>query len=1317
MTDNVIRLYNPNDKPFGLLSNNSYHPITIDGKKYSTVTNYIFSNMLINPSNKNLLQNAEITGSSGANQELLTAINYIINLRKPEMEKKVDINKARPFKDKLEKERDRRISFLSRMLKKDRSYYEKMSDRKINKRYSKLKLKQQQPLMEDEEIEKTYGYLAEVTKEDKDKIKKQDEYKLFISREIKAPFEFIDLEKLKEQIIYEAELNKMGIYKIMDKAVNQELYETIFKAIKDGFTERILGEVTDRQGVSVLRFPEIKESLIATGNRPIQYESQDIFLGVGIDGKGANIVGKVLMQIRHNIKINDMIKKRSKQEEYKKKHIYNTYIAYIILTEEIDKNKNSLIEYLGLTPEQIISKYGLSNITKGIPSQETVMQMYVRCNLNEIVMKEIFQPGTLIINVRKFGMRNLQSSLKKYKKDIIFNSYLEYMIKRKFEDNIEKETEKSYNIKQKLYDENNVSKKWKRKNTKPDRNQIKNEIIQHAISQQTSKIPYNELEKIRERLLDLFKLGMLSASLSDKIDADIEKLNIPTDQEVDDAEIAEIPPPTSGSKISHCDSTASESSGESSGNVEESDEVTKYLKTILGSEKTKSKKEMIKTIIKIQGGVKEDYNDMSSKELKRLINSVYTKQSQQKDKEVGEGEEDSINFVKPDGVPVRISIDDNDNLPEYRPFNPLFYTGILNIDRKNYPTIQHYMICKLIASTGTKRNSIQDGISYDKGMGINAAHELILIDNKLSGTEPEHYKNLQLAASIYDEEERNTNKLLTSLLTVTALNKKFEDRELQNLLITTGDSIIEWASPYMIYQNLVIGTDESKGENYVGVTMMHIREKVKETRSNEDEVFIKPQDINKFVESDAMIKEWVIMRVKDMCGTINKLQQYLKIKDKFDYDLQHDIQIIKLVNFGIDKIYQPCNYLISLAKENESLVPSFIVDIVSKCSGMSTGEKSIRTMDASGQVLYNKQIQEKINENTSQINKLESEFWGGIKTEHSKEETKEFEKHQRDAFHQLWDEINSSDMSAEEKNKEVEIFKKVQQDEYNEFWGVKVDKKTKDDISRHEHSLQELRKELSSFLVQAKTRENHYFLIIKEISQLYWNRLAAMLSVLIQNLGTSSTGSNIRDILVKVQLLNSEPSKCDRIISNEANNCIVSAILNLMTGIILFKEEFSLIKELDTDDVKLAGSIIINTKFQPVNINEDDNEDDISQFDVGEEGFFPEDDDEFKKELEEEFEGSDYGEIEEDSDNLEENPYFGFKPGEVNNKKRKIGKKSIVNDKDIKAIEMKLILMSKNTKNYNEIAIEIMKMVNIIKDSNMSQKIKQNRINFFATIR
>ena len=74
---NIIELFNPNEKPFGMLSNNSYHPMTINGKKYDTVTNYIFSNMLTTPMFRSVIQNTKIGDVKGLNTELIEAIDFL----------------------------------------------------------------------------------------------------------------------------------------------------------------------------------------------------------------------------------------------------------------------------------------------------------------------------------------------------------------------------------------------------------------------------------------------------------------------------------------------------------------------------------------------------------------------------------------------------------------------------------------------------------------------------------------------------------------------------------------------------------------------------------------------------------------------------------------------------------------------------------------------------------------------------------------------------------------------------------------------------------------------------------------------------------------------------------------------------------------------------------------------------------------------------------------------------------------------------------------------------------------------------------------
>ena len=62
MEKDTLKIYNPQDIPFGPLSNNHLTPINIDGTIYPTVTNYIFSNLFFNPMDRLIMQTAPIKG-------------------------------------------------------------------------------------------------------------------------------------------------------------------------------------------------------------------------------------------------------------------------------------------------------------------------------------------------------------------------------------------------------------------------------------------------------------------------------------------------------------------------------------------------------------------------------------------------------------------------------------------------------------------------------------------------------------------------------------------------------------------------------------------------------------------------------------------------------------------------------------------------------------------------------------------------------------------------------------------------------------------------------------------------------------------------------------------------------------------------------------------------------------------------------------------------------------------------------------------------------------------------------------------------------
>jgi predicted NAD-dependent protein-ADP-ribosyltransferase YbiA (DUF1768 family) len=1183
-----IKLFNTNDK-FSKLSNDAYSSITVDGQKYPSVTNYIYSNMLTTPTFRQIIQNTKIKAVKKSDNELIKAIDFLLekeNLTESESESElVSISDMKKFIIKYNKDflDDQRRGFS-----------------KIKAEYEKLK-KEHFPDEEKSQIKK-----------DKTKV---EEYKSKISNEVRKPFKLIDLKQLKQQLIDLSTINQMGLYKLFDSYAEQELYNTIRNACEKGYTARV-------------KIPEIAAILLSTGNYPIRYESEDPFLGVGLDSKGANIVGTTLMQLRHNLRIQKNTDYTLKNNKDYEKNIYNIYLAYTALTKEMFVNKNWLTDYIGLTPNEIIKKYGAYNLINGILSQTDVINMYKKNKLNPIIMTEINNPGKLVINFRKHGMSQLQDMLTSDKNEIIFNSYLEYMIKKNYIDEIDKETEQQFN---------------KSKNTL-EKNTIKNNIIQRIIATQKNTLPSTQLKDIKYRVIDLFKLGMLSASLSDLIDKDITLLNIPLQQDVEQAEEQEI-------------------------EIEIEQELKK---TPIEEEKERS-------------SVSDEIQDPLIKQFKS--NKLYNKVKELKAPSSIEG-----TFNEPTGDPVIIYRNIDQNISNIRALAPEEYTGMLNIDNFYYPTIQHYIIARLIADVGVRRKiDLYGNISITKGVGINEGHKMIMVDPNLQGKVPEEYLTIILAGQMYDKVKKETDNLLFPLYTLTALTLKFEDKDMQDLLLLTGDKQIKWNNPHNLY--LGSGTEENKGINYVGKTMMDIREKIKENRKY-NKINIKLLDLIEFIQTDSFLMEWIKTKLTDMCNIINKTQIYLKIKTDLDINIQEDKLFKKLIKSVLNTMFRSCNYINS----DTVPVPDFFVNMVKKCSIIS-GIKPSKIKNSKGESKWNKEIQKMIDETDKDITKLELEVWGS-QIDHSIEESKIFEENQRKEWNKLWNQLNASGASLKEKNTEAELFKKQQKDEFNEFWGIN---KKHYNTSTIEHKKKELKKQLNDFLKESESLDNHYNSLIIEIAQILWDNIYNMLNIVIQNTNPS-TSHNIKTFLVKVEDINSQKNKCIKIVKNEKDNCIVSAILNLLSSINTITETITPTynEKLDENSVKLAGSIIMNNSFANVSdikleldqtdqldqldqTDQTDQFDQPYQFDVDDEGLFPDDDDENK-------EIGDYG----------DNPYFEF------------GSQKKQNTNDIDNIIKHISRIT--TENTKQISQYIIKMVETIKDNEMSKKIKQSRINYFATI-
>jgi hypothetical protein len=174
-------------------------------------------------------------------------------------------------------------------------------------------------------------YSKENAKRIPKKGKEREKYVKYLSNHLSKPFEMIDLNELRRQIILESQLNQMGIYRVFEKNKYSELYEIIRSSLEKGYSVFL--------NMSLISEDVTKDqALLSTGNLPIVYNNPDIFLGNGSGKGGSNLVGKVLMQLRHNLKLKMREEKETRELNKRDDHIYSIYLAYFILRRELENS-------------------------------------------------------------------------------------------------------------------------------------------------------------------------------------------------------------------------------------------------------------------------------------------------------------------------------------------------------------------------------------------------------------------------------------------------------------------------------------------------------------------------------------------------------------------------------------------------------------------------------------------------------------------------------------------------------------------------------------------------------------------------------------------------------------------------------------------------------------------------------------------------------------------------------------------------------------------------------------------------------------------
>lgn len=253
--------------------------------------------------------------------------------------------------------------------------------------------------------------------------------------------------------------------------------------------------------------------------------------------------------------------------------------------------------------------------------------------------------------------------------------------------------------------------------------------------------------------------------------------------------------------------------------------------------------------------------------------------------------------------------------PQDNIFSPIDDSVLIQIDKYLYPSVAHYIMTYLLSNI-PRIGNIPNAYAF-------------IIDPKGGPVKSKaNFYDIDLINKKYDEIYREdfVTRLIANMQI--GLNKKFENREYQNLLLITENSKLLWGEKDDII--LGIGTKQHKGENQVGKYLEQLRTNIKSERVGEDIVTFTTDNINE-VLTDPLMTTWIQMRLNDICHIIYAVQNYIQTK------IGEKVKLTPiLIESIIDQIYQPCSHIYTMVDEVNAEVPHNFRVMVQKCPGFSS---------------------------------------------------------------------------------------------------------------------------------------------------------------------------------------------------------------------------------------------------------------------------------------------------------------------------------------------------------------------------------------------
>ena len=261
------------------------------------------------------------------------------------------------------------------------------------------------------------------------------------------------------------------------------------------------------------------------------------------------------------------------------------------------------------------------------------------------------------------------------------------------------------------------------------------------------------------------------------------------------------------------------------------------------------------------------------------------------------------------GSPNPNYISDLDLIKEnsYQLLSPVYYTGMLKIDGLFYPTVSHYITANLFTTISTIKN-------------LNEAQKYIIknLDNKdWNNIIPQNWIDYREVYKKFSVLKLNDISMKLKYFAKIALDKKFENLLLQNILLKTENKLLIWKD----INDDVLGIGKNgQGENFVGKYLMSLRDKYFKLHTDDEFNIVKENTLVEIMETDSFINEWVKMRVKDFINVSKNCRLYYK--NKTNTSTPFNYQYLKIV---LDNIYPQCT---DISPESTLEIPLFFINIV-----------------------------------------------------------------------------------------------------------------------------------------------------------------------------------------------------------------------------------------------------------------------------------------------------------------------------------------------------------------------------------------------------